>query len=93
MIPGDGDVRRIPAYEGDILHNVLMKYKIPGINATCNGGDKIAPVHDMPLTWMSQGPYCDGCHVIIHEKWFDKMYVSYQERAALQNLDAPIAKT
>eukprot|EP00826_Nyctotherus_ovalis_P035381 TRINITY_DN3038_c0_g1_i2.p1 TRINITY_DN3038_c0_g1~~TRINITY_DN3038_c0_g1_i2.p1 ORF type:complete len:167 (-),score=25.01 TRINITY_DN3038_c0_g1_i2:100-600(-) len=93
VIPDGGEVRRIPSFPGEVLVDVLMKYHIPNIRKDCGGGDPIFPVKDAPVDYFSSGPVCEGCHVIVHEKWFEKMYVSYIERGRLASLGLTTSKT
>ena len=93
VIPSDGHVRRLPSFVGDTLVFVLEKYGIPGIKTFCGGIDPNYPLTDIPLAYFSGGPKCEGCHVVIHEKWFDKMYVSPIEKGRLESLSFPTAKT
>ena len=86
-------MRRIPAFPGEIMADVLVKYKIPGINKFCGGGDPNYAVSDEPVMYFSEGPICEGCHVIIPDKHYEKMYVSYQEKGRLNTLTIPISKT
>ena len=93
MIPADGTVRRVPSFPDELLVDVLIKYHIPYISKRCGGGDPLYPVSDEPVLYLSTGPICEGCHVIIHEKWFEKMYVSYVERARIATLGFPTSIT
>ncbi len=93
MIPADGYVRRVPTFPGEIMADALVRYNIPGIQKLCGGGDPNYPVADEPVGYLSEGPGCEGCHVVIQEKWFEKMYVSYQERGRLSALSMPTGKT
>ena len=40
IVPMDGVPRRCAAYSGESLLDVILRYRIPGVSATCDGGDK-----------------------------------------------------
>jgi len=72
--------------------DVLMKYKVPSISKLCHGGDPNYPNEDAPTHYLSELSGCDGCHVIIPEQWYKKMYVSYIERGQLAAMRLPTSE-
>mmetsp|Transcript_13749 Transcript_13749/g.25938 ORF Transcript_13749/g.25938 Transcript_13749/m.25938 type:complete len:170 (+) Transcript_13749:38-547(+) len=64
----DGNLHVIPGIEGENLMYTLRDYSvaIPGL---CEGGDRVVPEIEEPRDYLSAGPYCDTCQVIIENPW------------------------
>jgi len=57
-------MRRIPGWPGDELHELLVRFKTPLFNPTCNGSDKIRRISDETVALNFSGKLCGECHVV-----------------------------
>lgn len=64
----DGTKHVVPGIEGENLMFTLRKYSVP-IPGTCDGADKGVPETEDPRDYLSAGPYCNTCQVIIEDPW------------------------
>ena len=74
-VPPDGVPRRMSAFAGESLLEVLERNKVPGIHPDCGGGDRENQMrpHQVPYDFYSNGVSCAQCAVHIPNPWFDKL--------------------
>ena len=74
-VPGDGVPRRMAAYAGESLLEVLERHKTPGIWNDCGGGDQENQMkpYQVPVDYYSAGVSCAQCAVHIPNPWFDML--------------------
>ena len=74
-VPPDGVPRRMAAFAGESLLEVLERHKMPGIWADCGGGDQENSMraHQVPYDFYSAGVHCGQCAVHVPNPWFDKL--------------------
>mmetsp|Transcript_40887 Transcript_40887/g.53570 ORF Transcript_40887/g.53570 Transcript_40887/m.53570 type:complete len:163 (+) Transcript_40887:99-587(+) len=74
-VPPDGVPRRMAAFAGESLLEVLERHSTPGIWADCEGGDKENSMrpYQVPVDFYSAGVHCAQCAVHIPNPWFDKL--------------------
>lgn len=74
MIEIDGSLRRFPGWPNEPLHHVLLRHKMNGFRADCDGGDPDRKYsEDTPAAAKASGPFCGKCHVVVSEPWFTYM--------------------
>ena len=60
IVPPDGTPRRMAAFAGESLLQVITRHKVPGIFPECNGGDdenQMQPFQT-PIDYYSAGVHC-----------------------------------
>lgn len=65
----DGIKHVIPGIAGENLLFTLRKYNI-AIPGLCDGGDKHVAETESPRDYLSAGPYCNTCQIIVEDPWF-----------------------
>ena len=58
VVPPDGIPRRVAAFSGESLLDVIQRNNVPGIFPDCNGGDNELKPYQIPVDFYSAGVSC-----------------------------------